>query len=106
MYFPQTPVSAGRRRTTFPIANFPIAPNSPRAAAWDQGREFARDDWYIGASLRGDIDLSDAITLTTISTYGKFQTALPQDGDATIYALDLVTTPGSIETYSQELRLA
>ena len=106
LYFPQTPVSAGGRPTTFPIATFPVAPNNPRAAAWDTGRSFARDDWYVGASLRGDIDLSDTIALTSISSYGKYRTALPQDGDATIYALDLVTTRGSIETYSQELRIA
>jgi iron complex outermembrane recepter protein len=105
-YIPQTPVSAGGRPTVFPIATFPVAPNNPRAAAWDPGRSFARNDWYVGASLRGDVDLSDTIALTSISSYGKYRTALPQDGDATIYALDLVTTKGSIETYSQELRVA
>jgi iron complex outermembrane recepter protein len=105
-YIPQTPVSAGGRPTVFPIASFAIAPNNPRAAAWDPGRSFARDDWYVGASLRGDVDLSDTITLTSISSYGKYRTALPQDGDATIFALDLVTTRGSIKTYSQELRIA
>jgi iron complex outermembrane recepter protein len=106
LYFPQTPVSAGGRPTAFPIATFPVAPNNARAAAWDPGRSFARNDWYVGTSLRGDVDLSDTITLTSISSYGKFRTALPQDGDATIFALDLVTTTGSIETYSQELRIA
>jgi iron complex outermembrane recepter protein len=106
LYFPQTPVSAGGRPTIFPIATFPVSPNDPRAAAWDTGSSFARDDWYFGASLRGDVDLSDTVTLTSISSYGKYRTALPQDGDATIYALDLVTTTGSIETYSQELRIA
>jgi iron complex outermembrane recepter protein len=105
-YIPQTPVSAGGRPTVFPIATFPVAPNKPRAAAWDPGRGFARNDWYVGASLRGDVDLSDTITLTSISSYGKYRTALPQDGDATIFALDLVTTRGSIKTYSQELRIA
>lgn len=106
LYFPQTPVSAGGRPTLFPIATFPVAPNNPRAAAWDAGRSFARDDWYVGASLRGDVDVTDTITLTSISSYGKYRTALPQDGDATIFPLDLVTTRGSIETYSQELRIA
>ncbi len=105
-YFPQTPVSAGGRPTVYPMASFPVAPNDPRAAAWDPGTRFARDDWYVGTNLRGDLDLSDTVTLTSITAYGKFRTGLPQDGDATIYALDLVTTTGSIETYSQELRVA
>jgi iron complex outermembrane recepter protein len=52
------------------------------------------------------VDLTDTITLTSISSYCKYCTALPQDEDSTIYGLDLVTTRPSLKTYSHELRLA
>ncbi len=94
------------RPPSFPTPTFPTAPNDPRAAAWDPGRDFRRDDSFYQVSLRGDIDITDSMTLTSLSSYERFKTNLPQDLDATSYPADVSNVLGTINSVGQELRLA
>lgn len=105
-YTVNTPVEAGGRPPSFPTASFPSAPRDVRAAAWDPGTDFRRDDKFYQFSLRGDIDLSEAITLTSLTSYGHLDENLPQDFDATIYPADRTRIVGEVKSFSQELRLS
>ena len=77
-----------------------------RSADWSN--DFMRqshNNFYQGA-LRGDYELSDALTLTSLSSYERvhIDQALDKDG-VTARAGDIVFH-GTVKTFSQELRLA
>ncbi|WP_340317897.1 TonB-dependent receptor [Rhizorhabdus argentea] len=90
-------------------------PNSPRWADWDQFRDFKTDDHFWQGSLRADLDLTEQITLTSISAFMKskidsereqdgigtslFPATLGQDVNNSAYTLNSHTT-----TFSQEFR--
>ena len=89
--------------------NYPQAPKSNRAADWGPtiyGKRPARDDWFWLASARVDYELSDDITLTSISAYSKFKTIGRQDFDGTTFIGADILSNGKIKTFSQELRLS
>jgi outer membrane receptor protein involved in Fe transport len=111
---------------------YPPAPNNARAADWgygiystfapfnastdyskfdyrtrgQYGRRPKRDDRFYQFSLRGDIDLSDHLTLTSVTAYSNYKTDSVQDFDGTIYATVDTNTTGYIHDFSQELRLS
>jgi outer membrane receptor protein involved in Fe transport len=101
-----TPVAAGGRPISFPLDTFPAAPHNNRDAAWDPGKDFRRNDRFYQFSLRGDIDLSDAVKLTSITSYAHLDEELPQDFDATTYPADHTLILGTVKSFSQELRLS
>jgi outer membrane receptor protein involved in Fe transport len=77
-----------------------------RIVDWDPGESLRRNDRFYQAALRGDLDLTDAITLTSISAYSKLKVHSPAEADGTPY-LDLTgTVIGGIRSISQELRVA
>ncbi len=82
------------------------APNRSRIADWDPGADLRRDDSFYQFSLRGDLDVSDAVTLTSISAYSRFRQRSPSDTDGVPQNNFLLTINADIETVSQELRLA
>lgn len=88
---------------------YPRAPNNARAADWGYGifgRRPQRDDKFWQVSARADLDLSDKITLTSITAYSDYKTDSVQDFDGTtLFSVDTNTT-GFIKDFSQELRLA
>lgn len=115
------------------FANYPHAPQNARAADWgygiyrngfndfnastdyslrdysqrgQYGRRPKRDDRFYQLSLRGDIKLSDVLTLTSITAYSNYKTDSVQDFDGTTYASVDTNTSGYIRDFSQELRLA
>ncbi len=105
-YIPLATPDEGGRPPAFPIASFPAAPHDPRAAAWDPSEDFRRNDRFYQIGLHGDVDLSDALTLSPLTSYADFRTLLPQDFDATIFPIDRSTIHGRIRSFSQELRLS
>lgn len=80
--------------------------NNARAADWDPGQGLTRDDRLSQGSLRLDLDLSDEVTLTSISSYADFSRKAVTDFDglgvATLYRGVQTTT---IKTFAQEVRL-
>ncbi len=114
------------------FANYPQAPQNARAADWGYGiyrngfndfnattdysqfdytergqfgRQPRRDDRFYQLSLRADIDLSDVITLTSITAYSDYDTDSVQDFDGTVLASVDTNTSGYIRDFSQELRV-
>lgn len=82
------------------------APQNARAANWDADRELDRDDGFFQVSLRSDVDLSDAITLTSITAYSKYNENFDVDRDGTALKNAGVTADGNVESFNQELRLS
>lgn len=115
------------------FANYRQAPQNARAADWGYGiyrngfsgfnartdysqfdystrgqfgRRPRRDDRFYQISLRADIDLSDVLTLTSITAYSDYKTDSVQDFDGTVFASVDTNTSGSIRDFSQELRFS
>ena len=74
-----------------------------RAADWNPGQSFRRNDSYFQTSLRGDWDIVPNITLTSISTYARLLVNNPVDYDGTQYSTITLTLyqvrDGNMRTY-------
>ncbi|WP_454888481.1 TonB-dependent receptor [Sphingobium herbicidovorans] len=88
--------------------DYPFSPQNPRAADWSTGISTPRSDRkFYQPALRADIDLTDAITLTSLTSYGHYTQRQTTDGDGMALAQgDLVRDDGRITTFNQEVRLA
>lgn len=81
-------------------------PNDARDVEIDPGFSTRRDTEMIQASLRADFDLSELLTLTSISNYIDFKLSSPTDYDGTVLLNIRNITSGTDEHLSQELRLS
>ncbi len=113
------------------IANYPIAPDDARAADWgpcvnvsggtpanvtgevnlsnrlyDNCKRAARDNDYYAPRLRVDYDLSNGMTVTSLTSWEKFNRDLRLEGDSTIYQDYESHQTGYLEEFFQELRLS
>ena len=84
----------------------PFAPSKARAADWNPDTSFERDNDYWQASARIDYELSDTLTLTSITSYQDYNRYVPVDLDATSQHVFLAISSGSVETFFQELRVS
>lgn len=100
------PLVPGYQPVIDALENYPETPRDPRAAGWDPGRDLERQDDFYLLGLRGDIDVSSSVTLTSITAYSEYETWAPSDVDGTDYTDLLITIDGKLESLSQELRLA
>lgn len=88
------------------VLSSPFAPRDNSAADWIAGLP-ERDNHFYQFSLRGDIELFDDITLTSLTSYSKFKQFERIDWDGTPYAQELYDPQeGKIESFFQELRLS
>jgi outer membrane receptor protein involved in Fe transport len=88
-------------------ATYPFAKETPRSSDWSTGTTRPRGDrWQYQGALRGDLDVTDDITLTSITSYTKFHTNQTFDLDGTDVELYGFNVRGSVKSFSQELRLA
>jgi iron complex outermembrane receptor protein len=101
------------------VVNYPYPPrNSARAADWSNGTTVSptgsildprprSNRKFYQAVLRGDIDLTDQITLTSQSSYLHFKQRQSQDYDGTASNNDDIPfNDGTIKSVFQELRLS
>lgn len=100
---PLDPFNAGTYAT---FAGLTPLPDDNRLAGWDPGKDFARDDDLHQFSLRGDVELTDAITLTSISAYTRYNEDSLTEMDGTAYEVGTAHVLGDIRSIYQELRLA
>jgi iron complex outermembrane receptor protein len=88
------------------LALIPLAPRDNRAADFNPDESYARDNSYLQADLRIDLDVSDRLTLTSLSSYSDYDQNQNQDLDGTPLDGLQQRTIGSIKSFSQELRLS
>jgi iron complex outermembrane recepter protein len=79
-------------------------PKNNRVAEWDPGQKFDVDNDFAQVSLRADYEVSDSLTLTSISSFSHFKLRSTSDIDGTSYLNMRFTQSGKIESYFQELR--
>ncbi|MGV7121306.1 TonB-dependent receptor [Sphingopyxis sp. 550A] len=86
-----------------------FSPERPRAADWGGPTSVFTpfgDSSFWQASLRGDIDLSDSVTLTSLTSYLELDQRQSADRDGLPYEVNDILSDGSIKSFFQELRLS
>ncbi|MDF8333811.1 TonB-dependent receptor [Novosphingobium cyanobacteriorum] len=76
-----------------------------RIADWDPGVDYRNNNRFYQFALRGEVDLTQTITLTSITSYSNYRQRENRDIDGTPLQVLLVTPYGDLESFSQELRL-
>jgi outer membrane receptor protein involved in Fe transport len=87
------------------LATLVVPPRNNRATDFNPG-DYARDNDFLQANLRIDYDLNDQLTLTSLSSYSKYNQNQLQDLDGTPLIGLTQRTMGDIESFAQELRIA
>lgn len=87
------------------VAAAPLAARNNRSADWTPGREDSNDKYY-QAYLRGDIDLSDSLSLTSITSYSRFDPDFLIDPDGVAQDGYSQRTTGKITAFGQEMRIS
>ena len=88
------------------LAASQFSPHNPRAADWTPGLPFS-DNRLWQTSLRADFDLTQRITLTSLTGYVDYKQNQAEEGDGLpLSTLDIPLDQGSIKSVSQELRVA
>jgi len=84
----------------------PLATGNPRDADWTPGFSNRSKDRFFQAAVRGEYELSDSVSLISITSYThqKVDKNLEQDGSAAFVVQ--IQPYGKIEAIGQELRLA
>lgn len=88
------------------LLTYPLAPPNARAADFNTGKNYARDNTFTQAALRLDQNLSSFVTLTSLTAYSRYRERQFQDIDGTALANLDQFTDGRIHSFSQETRLA
>ena len=106
-YLAFTPTNPnGRPDALVALPTYPLAPRNIQSADWDAGNPLKRDDHMYQASVRGDIDVAQAGTLTFITAYTDYSADIPTDGDGTSFEDFYLTTLGYLRSYFQEVRFS
>jgi iron complex outermembrane recepter protein len=87
------------------IAAYPLSPRNPRAADWTPEEDLTLDDTYYLFSVRADYALTDQVKLTWITAYQHYKSQDGRDGDAIALEDSDIAARGSVNSFSQELRL-
>lgn len=84
---------------------YPLPPRDTRAADWDVGGDFENDTKFRQASLRGDFEIGDSLTLTSLSSYAKMDILTRADADGVDFTNLTQVDNSDLESAAQELRL-
>ena len=105
-YAPTKPASAGGYTDLEPfLSAFPRAPDNSRVADWDPNRSLKRKDHLWQTTFRGEYDVAETMTLTSLTAYSRFKRDFPIDTDGTPVNNLLQHVLGTIKSFSQEIRL-
>ncbi len=77
-----------------------------RQAEWNPEWPIGSDDHYYQFALRADFDITDNITLTSLTSYQKAKTDRTYEGDGTLAQGFQFRLIGTVRNFNQELRLA
>jgi iron complex outermembrane receptor protein len=85
------------------LTTYPIAPEKPRLADFNRDQDYSRDNKFYQGVLRADYEVSDALTLTSLSSFSHMSI----DGlipDGTTLTNFVLRNVGEVESFSQEVR--
>jgi outer membrane receptor protein involved in Fe transport len=103
--FPQISGAGGTSAVLPALDTLPFAPNNGRAADWDPAHRPRGDKRQYQAALRTDLDVTDDIVLTSITSYVKYKVSQAVDQDATPFKVFQYNDDGWIKSFVQEARL-
>lgn len=90
-----------------PLLALPAAPRDARTANWDPDYRPFRDDRFYQATLSLNYDLSEAVTLTSLTGYASLRQRKASSYSGTdLPAFDQVANDADAHDFSQEVRLA
>jgi iron complex outermembrane receptor protein len=81
-------------------------PHDDTIAGWTAGPNYGRNDYFHQESLRGDLELTDQIKLTSITAYSDYHEKALTDVDGVAYFDQTNNRLVDINSISQELRIA
>jgi len=90
------------------LPTYPRASNDARQADWGYHSEYDldRDNTLWQSTLRADYEITDSVTLTSLTSYSDFDQEFGQDGDGTALTIADLYIVGQVESFTQELRVA
>ena len=97
------------------LKSLQTAPNNSRSADWGPypnmnmlgwGERPERDDSFHQITLRADIELTDSLTLTSLTSYAEFEEYYAIDPDGTRLLVGNIGVTSDVDSFSQELRLS
>ena len=88
------------------LKNYPLASPNDRSADWNPGESYRRDNSFVQTNLRGDYELTDNLTLTSLTSYSHYSEHQNVDTDGTTLSDLQQLTLGSISSWYQEARVA
>ncbi len=94
----------GRQAACDALVAQPISPDNARAADWDPDRSFAVDDRFYQVALEANWDVSDNVTVTSLTSYSDYSSDAPFDTDGMAYTSLTVLGETEIDSFNQELR--
>ncbi len=103
--FPQPWSQFGWQKDALITLGSPNVHNA-RAGSWGPGFMKPNRDWYFQGNLRADIDLSDNIKLTSITSYAEKEVHHTVNLSGTTADSYGVRTDGKVDAFNQELRLS
>lgn len=101
-----TPLAPARAFRIPLILSYPLAPHDDRAVDFNPGRDYSRDNDQTQVSLRGDFDISNNVTLTSLTSYLDFNEFRNVDPDGLALENIEYTTVAKVQNFNQEFRLA
>jgi iron complex outermembrane receptor protein len=99
-----TPQSPARLRPI--VGAQTLAPQEPGAADWDSTLSLAGKQNYFQTSVQLEYELSDAMSVNSITSYQYFDQDNVRDTDGSALNVFSVHQTGEIESFFQELRLS
>ena len=88
------------------LLTYPLAPATSRAADFNPGVDYGKDNRFRQISARIDYQFANGIILTSITSGSRFDQDQLLDIDGTTLSNFSRDTTGKIESYSEELRIS
>ncbi|RYE01016.1 MAG: TonB-dependent receptor [Sphingomonadales bacterium] len=90
------------------LGTYPLAPADARAADWDANPQtrYKKDTKFYQGVVRGDYEISDAITLTSLTAWSRIDMNQNSDVDGTALPSSDIAVVGKVTSFSTEARLA
>lgn len=88
------------------LASYPFSPKDARAADWGPDDNLRKRNDFIQGVVRLDLDLTESISLTSLTSYSSMQVRQAIDTDGTALANSRIDIHGELSSLSTELRIA
>jgi len=88
------------------LATYPTAPADNRAADWDAATDYRRDNSFYQGVVRADYEVTDQITLTSLTAWSRIEVDQNNDVDGMSITSSDIAVVGKVTSFSSEARLA